>query len=56
MIIDAAGWDASLGLLWVSPADDSRAAEDPSVAALRRARALLLHVLPRYFELHQETP
>jgi hypothetical protein len=53
--LEAAGWDASLGLLMLETAEDSLAAEDPSEAALRRARALLLHVLPRYFEFHQET-
>jgi hypothetical protein len=51
--IEAAGWDASTGRLMLETAEDALAAEPPSAGALRRARALLLHVLPRYFELHQ---
>lgn len=57
--IEAAGWDASTGLLMLETAEDALAAPAPTAGALRRARALLLHVLPRYFELHQlhqETP
>ena len=53
---EAAAWDASLGRLFVERAEDALAAEVPNPRSLREARAVLLHVLPRYFELHEETP
>lgn len=53
---ESAAWDASLGRLFVETAEDALAAEAPNQRSLREARAVLLHVLPRYFELHEETP
>jgi hypothetical protein len=53
---ESAAWDATLGRLFVEAAEDALAAETPDERSLREARAVLLHVLPRYFELHEETP
>lgn len=51
----AADWDASVGRLLIETAEDALAADAPRPEAVRRARAVLLHVMPRYFELHEET-
>lgn len=53
---EAAAWDASLGRLFVEAAEAALAAETPDERSLREARAVLLHVLPRYLELHEEIP
>lgn len=52
----SAPWDASLGGLFVETAEAALAGESPGSGGVGRARAILLHVLPRYFELHEETP